>query len=503
LRPDEASPDGYNPPTFMATEPSRKLFGPFEIRPDTGELLCDGRAVKLAPQPFQLLAVLVARHGTLVPREDLRLALWPDGTTVEFDQSLNFCIRQVRIALNDDARAPRYVETVPKRGYRFKAPVQDPQTADLPVSEPSLVTGPAAMRRLPWTAAFALIAVTVVSGGGWLWVRAGHAQSPRAAKASLLQAQADELAGSLELEKVQEAVRLSEQATALAPASATAWATLANAETVLAGWQNTTELLARAEGAARHALEMDPGSGVALAELGHVYWQQWRWREADNLFTRAIEADDAAAVTHQLYSLFLASTGRRDEALSHARRAVALAPASGLTHFSLAQVLLHTGQAEDAIEEAQHALLFARHYPLAFRVQLRANVLLGRAADALTALADERRFVPERRTEAWEPYALARMGRLDDARQLLAATSAPTRPLGHVAALAELGDVDAAFAALDASIRTHSAALIWLAVTPELARLHDDRRFADVLAGMGWHSGSSAPANPGLPWTAK
>jgi len=101
----------------------RIKFGPFELSGSTGELLKQGVLLKLQPQPFHVLRLLVSRPGELVTREEIQEALWPSGTTVEFSQGLNFCIRQIRAALNDDARDPTFIETLPKRGYRFMAPV--------------------------------------------------------------------------------------------------------------------------------------------------------------------------------------------------------------------------------------------------------------------------------------------------------------------------------------------------------------------------------------------
>jgi len=98
-------------------------FGPFELRSASGEILRDGLNLRLPPQPFRVLLMLVSRPGELITREEIQEALWSDGTTVEFDQSLNFCIRQIRAALADDAREPKYIETLPKRGYRFIATV--------------------------------------------------------------------------------------------------------------------------------------------------------------------------------------------------------------------------------------------------------------------------------------------------------------------------------------------------------------------------------------------
>src|SRR5688572_14731451 len=94
-------------------------FGPFELDPRTGELRRGGELVPLAPQPFRLLLTLAERPGELVTREELRTKVWGDGTFVDYERGLNFCVLQARAALGDDAKNPQYIETLPKRGYRF------------------------------------------------------------------------------------------------------------------------------------------------------------------------------------------------------------------------------------------------------------------------------------------------------------------------------------------------------------------------------------------------
>ncbi|HJQ41222.1 MAG TPA: winged helix-turn-helix domain-containing protein [Thermoanaerobaculia bacterium] len=94
-------------------------FGPFELDPRTSELRRDGELIPLAPQPFRLLLALASRPGELMTREELRQKVWDEGTFVDFERGLNFCILQVRTALGDDAKNPLYIETLPKRGYRF------------------------------------------------------------------------------------------------------------------------------------------------------------------------------------------------------------------------------------------------------------------------------------------------------------------------------------------------------------------------------------------------
>jgi len=99
-------------------------FGQFELDVDAVELRRQGRRLKVQPQPFKLLVLLARRSGSLVGREDIRTELWPEGTFVDFDQSVNFAVRQIRDVLGDSADRPLYVETVPRRGYRFIAPVE-------------------------------------------------------------------------------------------------------------------------------------------------------------------------------------------------------------------------------------------------------------------------------------------------------------------------------------------------------------------------------------------
>ena len=98
-------------------------FGEFDLDVDAGELRRNNRRLKLQPQPFKLLLLLVRRAGSLVSREEIRAELWPEGTFVDFDQSVNFSIKQIRDVLGDSAERPLYIETVPKRGHRFIAPM--------------------------------------------------------------------------------------------------------------------------------------------------------------------------------------------------------------------------------------------------------------------------------------------------------------------------------------------------------------------------------------------
>ncbi|HEY1658404.1 MAG TPA: winged helix-turn-helix domain-containing protein [Candidatus Sulfotelmatobacter sp.] len=98
-------------------------FGLFEADTSTGQLRKAGVRLRLQEQPFQVLALFLERPGEVISREEIQKKLWPSGTFVDFDHSLNTAINKIREALNDSASNPQFVETLAKRGYRFIAPV--------------------------------------------------------------------------------------------------------------------------------------------------------------------------------------------------------------------------------------------------------------------------------------------------------------------------------------------------------------------------------------------
>jgi DNA-binding winged helix-turn-helix (wHTH) protein/TolB-like protein len=134
-------------------------FGVFEFDADRLELSREGRPVRLQPQPAQVLATLLANAGRTVTRDELKQAVWRDDTFVDFDRGLNFCVAQIRTALGDDATTPRYVRTVPKRGYEFIAPVKEREAL-------------AERRRNPSYLVFALISVALVATAAAIVYRA-------------------------------------------------------------------------------------------------------------------------------------------------------------------------------------------------------------------------------------------------------------------------------------------------------------------------------------------
>jgi DNA-binding winged helix-turn-helix (wHTH) protein/tetratricopeptide (TPR) repeat protein len=135
--------------------PRQLRFSVFEVDLRTGELRKQGLKVRLQGQPFQVLTMLLERPGELVTREEIREKLWPGDTFIDFEHSVNNSIKRVREALGDDAAAPRFIETLPRHGYRFIAPLDGGGRQELPLP----TTGPRAVHesllRKQWVVAVA------------------------------------------------------------------------------------------------------------------------------------------------------------------------------------------------------------------------------------------------------------------------------------------------------------------------------------------------------------
>jgi len=156
----EAAP-GRGKRRRTASGQSRRLrFGNFEFDPETLELHSERETIRLQPQPAKLLHLLIASRGAVVTRDAVRRHLWPDEIHVEFDQSMNSCVKRIRVALGDSADAPSYIETLPRIGYRFLQPVMEVRDGDPPLpSAPSAPTAPDPLPRSRRVAAAVLAAV--------------------------------------------------------------------------------------------------------------------------------------------------------------------------------------------------------------------------------------------------------------------------------------------------------------------------------------------------------
>jgi len=150
-------------------------FANFQVDLDAGELRKNGLKLKFSGQPFEVLAILLEQPGTIVTREQLQKRLWPDSF-VDFDHNLNSAINRIREAMGDSAENPQFIETLPRRGYRFIAPVTKPDTADcdaIKVIEPPRSFGSQLAVR-NWFLLAALAMALILSAGWWFWHDSRH-----------------------------------------------------------------------------------------------------------------------------------------------------------------------------------------------------------------------------------------------------------------------------------------------------------------------------------------
>lgn len=360
----------------MPSSPAILRFGAFELDARSAELRKGGAVVKLAPQPVKLLALLAQHSGQVVTREEIHRQIWCEGTFVDFDQGLNFCIRQIREALGDDASAPRFVETLPRRGYRFLMPIEAAPAAAPASSVPRLIVLPFRMLRPDADTDFLSFSLpeaitTSLSGLESLVVRSSMAASRFAGvtdlqtlahdadvdvvlTGSLLRA-ADQVRVSAQLTEVPAGTLLWSHVTQLAvgdifqvqdelvrriveslsvpltahehhvfkrdvPASARAY------ECYLRGNQLSydSKRWALARDLYVCAVEDDPQFAPAWARLGRMYHVMGKYLEsgaADNFeraeaaFTRALELNPDLAIAHKLYAQLEVDRGCAQKAM--------------------------------------------------------------------------------------------------------------------------------------------------------------------------------------------
>ena len=297
-----------------ARDPIR--FDGWTLHSTTGELVRGSVRIRLQEQPQLVLEELLAHRGELVTREQLIARLWPRGI-VNFDLSLNSAVRRLRVALEDNAESPRYIETIPRRGYRYIGPVE-PRTA---------VTVPRSRR---WQGAAALLLIVASVAAGTLSRVDPGSRQPAATVVQVDEGARDHLVRAQhfmhrrlpgDLDRARQNLL---DAIAIDPRFARAWAGLASVH-----WLATVE---------RH---VTPEQGLPQV------------REAAE---RALALDPNLAEAHLRLANYLCQTGRQHEAHEHLAAATALEPGNPLVLSIAAGIFARDGQLDQAIELQQHAV---------------------------------------------------------------------------------------------------------------------------------------------------
>jgi DNA-binding winged helix-turn-helix (wHTH) protein/tetratricopeptide (TPR) repeat protein len=505
------------------------------LRP-TGELSRGATRIRLQGQPLEVLEALLERPGELVTREQLIERLWPAGVVVEFDTALNSAIRRLRTALEDHADHPRYIETIPRRGYRFIGQIEDVQTVRAaegtppiddrvevpgnPITKIALKVPPAelgpeyeadAHPRRTWMGWAAAAAIALTVGGAWLAFGDRAAPALAAAAGSARTVAPTEARERYERGRfffgrrgegdTARALALFQDALRADPRMAEAWAGIASAR-----WIDTMEKrLPRDQGlllvrqAAQRALELDPANGEALLRLANYHWASGDKAAGERVLQQAA----AVAPNHPLLLSFLSdramARGDFDTAVELQRKSVRLNPLAVTPRHNLVALLFVAGRYDEARKEfEQLSAISAPRFPP--DTVIGQSMLLG--GDPAGALQYARTLpdgVVRQQLEALSYFALGRATEADAALQRLEANTSPSTPYRVAEVYAFRGDTDAAFAWLQRGVDVDAGNCplnecwpdAWVAALPLLRTLHGDPRWAAIRTAL-----VNAPINP-------
>lgn len=509
-------------------------FGVFQTNLAARELRKHGVRVRLPGQPFCILAMLLEKPGEIVTREEMRQKLWPADTFVDFEHSLNSAIKKLRHALGDSSQNSRYVETVPRVGYRFVAPVERASPPPAQRASALAVSGFADVlstaedvpgtRRLP---VFLTVVVVLLMGAGgvfFVWSRSRSrpqapasgtgethaaattksnpsdasssqsASSPKSAEARELYLKGLYFWNKRTLAGFQQAVECFQRATTLDPGYAAAYAGLANSYTLLTAYSyGSSDLyVPDARRAAMHALELDEHSAEAHTAMALILQNHdWDWQASEKEYRRAIELDPQYATAHHWYAEHLMWLGRFDEALKESDRARQLDPLSLIIATDHGAILYFSRQYDRAIEQLQTVLRRDPHFNRAIGMIANAYIEKGMFAQALTAAEVYRRLNGDGPVVwAWLAYIYGRAGNLEQAQRELeklerVSLHEQVNPVNMLWARLGVGDKEEALAHLEQAYAGHFSFLTTLKVEPAFDPLRSDPRFQDLLHRVG------------------
>jgi DNA-binding winged helix-turn-helix (wHTH) protein/tetratricopeptide (TPR) repeat protein len=466
-------------------------FGTFELDSASGELRRHGRKIRLPNQPFQVLRVLVQRAGDVVTREELQRMLWPTDTFVDFDIGLNTAIRQVRAALGDAASNPVFVETLPRRGYRFLATASH---SNFP-------------RRVDWQDVFN-VASTGVFHESHAALAPKHKiplklttdeqrwfSSKRLANCDFREAYLrgryywnqrtpDALLRSyyflsLALDKKHDSPKNN--------AALADWYVSAESEHLLP----RHEAIAYAKVAAVRAFELEPGLAEVHACLGRIALHECNILRAYTEFETAARLDPSLVDPILSCALTLSYLVRHEEAREYIAHARQLDPVSPRTHLVAARTAYVAGEYAAAAEASQEALTLQAHSAEAFYFLGLSQFQLGLMESALE------NFVSAARENPSHPAPLsaiatvhAHEGRTADVLTIVTqmiekATRAEVSPYYFAEVYLALGDVEKALEYLRLSFDLHLPDIVGIAVDPWLRSLHGQPAFEEMMKSLG------------------
>jgi DNA-binding winged helix-turn-helix (wHTH) protein/Tfp pilus assembly protein PilF len=465
-------------------------FDGWTVNPVSGEFTRGETVSRLPPQPLRILLELYAHPGEVVTREQLVKALWPAGV-VDFDNGLNVAMRKLRVALDDVGDTPKYIETLPRVGYRFigtldpVSPQPEPTAHNVPVSPPP---------RARLALALTLAALGLAIAGTWWWTQPSSSKGPFAsAHVPSVQAREFYLEGlhqrsrrdisivsarALAHEKFEAALKED-------PDYAQAWAALASS---LSSAVHTQEIppaegVPKARAAARRAIALDDSLAEGHISLGEIYLKHDRnFAAAKMELDRALALDDRSSRAWQRMALWHADMGNADEALVALRRARELDPMALQWSSNYARVLYSARRYDEAISFLQPLVAANPKLDPAHSILAWALVATGDLAGA----EEQLRHVTVTTINSGDMgFLYAKLGRRDDALREVERLRTLERA-GYGVAYEQtiiytaLGELDRGCETLTRAVGEHSVVLGWMRLDPRLDALRGRQCFTDV-----------------------
>jgi len=445
----------------------------------SGAMSRGGKSSRLTQQPLRILTELYDHAGTVVTREQLVQALWPQGV-VDFDNGLNVAMRKLRVALDDVGDVPRYIETLPRLGYRF---IAGREGLDSPPAPPS--TPPRVRRML----AVSVLGLALAVALGW-WIGSGsqhtatrrHVPPVRAQELYLEgiqnRSRRDTNTNQIAIEKFEAALRED-------PNYPEAWAALSDLFTaaVIRQRLRPSEGFPRARAAALRAIELDDTLPEGHAAMGLVYLDHDKnFAAAERELRRALELDDHYARAWHHLAMVRAQLGHVEEALTALRRARELEPMTLLYSANYAMVLNNARRYDETIAFLEPIVAANPKFDQARGILGRAHTAVGNYARALELL-ENREEIGVMQAELGALYA--RMGRREDALREIARLEERGRD-GFATAYDQavirtlLGDLDEGCELLGRALTDRSFLVNWMRLDPRLDPIRGRQCFAEA-----------------------
>jgi len=456
-------------------------FDGWTVNRMSGDISRGERSSRLAQQPLRILLELADHAGEVVTREHLVKVLWPAGV-VDFDNGLNVAVRKLRVALDDVGDVPRYIETLPRVGYRFVGKPGAATAANAPQSPRRMA--PRARLALMLGAAGLVLAVAV----GW-WInldeapaKPHHVPSVRAQELYLealsLRSRRDIETSGLAREKLEAAIKED-------PEYAQAWAVLADVTSaaVLRQLMTPAEGLPKARAEAERAISLDPNAVEGHYALGEILMDHYKdFTGAQREYERAKAIDDKSGRLWHHYGMWFGHQGRIEEALTALRRARELEPMTLLYAANYGMLLYEARRYDEAVAFLRPYVETNPHFD-------QARSILARA---LTATGDLQGALGQLQARAWPGVyqsdlgvAYAKMGRRDDALGEIARLEERARAgfgVAYEQALiyTQLGDLDKGCEMLMRAVTDRSVLVNWMRLDPPLDPLRGRQCYADA-----------------------